>query len=445
MKFGTRSSNAFVGSRQVTAGYYGNLAIPDLPSSLFRTWTDITTFDFYVDPTLGSDSNIGSMESPLQTFSEALNKGDGAKIGVKRGATITGQYDGLGSRTIGAYGVGDRPIFTHNTNFTLQGVNVVLQNISVTSTASAGSSIATVSVGGASKVQGCRLGSNNNKCLTLSSANRAEVKDCVFVDDNACAQLLALFQSANCVVERNQFTRTKGTTQIGIYAHGAGSSNHTIQGNRIASTIDKSGVAQLRAISIDNDFTLDVPFLIQYNNIDGVWDRGILTRRKSIVFCNVIDMRSTTTNNVGIEVNNGIATEIIANTLLIDGSSIRAISTEADAVSRNNIVYASAGGPFYVTQNTATFDYNLYFGSSRSGAFGSSLTFANWQLGGQDANSLLADPLFIDVPGGDYSLATGSPGLGSGQSLGSRFNQRIKNWSLDRIDFNSSTNRGAFV
>lgn len=58
------------------------------------------------------------------------------------------------------------------------------------------------------------------------------------------------------------------------------------------------------------------------------------------------------------------------------------------------------------------FDSNLYWRTD-----GDPVTFANqqtleqWQAGGQDKNSLVADPLFVDAGRNDYRLKSGSPAL----------------------------------
>jgi hypothetical protein len=42
------------------------------------------------------------------------------------------------------------------------------------------------------------------------------------------------------------------------------------------------------------------------------------------------------------------------------------------------------------------------------------MTFAQWQGGGEDAGSAVADPLIADAPGGNFTLLPGSPALTRG-------------------------------
>jgi parallel beta-helix repeat protein len=64
--------------------------------------------------------------------------------------------------------------------------------------------------------------------------------------------------------------------------------------------------------------------------------------------------------------------------------------------------------------NNFHFDNNLYFyaGSGGSSAirFGD-LSFQEWQQRGQDAHSIVADPLFVDLRKGNFSLQSESPAL----------------------------------
>jgi parallel beta-helix repeat protein len=64
--------------------------------------------------------------------------------------------------------------------------------------------------------------------------------------------------------------------------------------------------------------------------------------------------------------------------------------------------------------NNFHFDYNLYFyaGSGGSSAirFGD-LSFKEWQKRGQDIHSIIANPLFVDLQKGDFSLRPDSPAL----------------------------------
>ncbi len=64
--------------------------------------------------------------------------------------------------------------------------------------------------------------------------------------------------------------------------------------------------------------------------------------------------------------------------------------------------------------NNFLFDNNLYFYAGSGGScairFGD-LSFEEWQKNGQDVHSIVADPLFVDLQKGNFSLQPESPAL----------------------------------
>jgi hypothetical protein len=81
------------------------------------------------------------------------------------------------------------------------------------------------------------------------------------------------------------------------------------------------------------------------------------------------------------------------------------------AFTRNIVYYRQGQLVGYWDTNHQSFAYerNLYWNAS-----GTPLTFygkslADWQGAGQDKDSLIADPMFVDPAKGDFSLQPGSP------------------------------------
>ncbi|HXH48878.1 MAG TPA: right-handed parallel beta-helix repeat-containing protein [Terriglobia bacterium] len=77
----------------------------------------------------------------------------------------------------------------------------------------------------------------------------------------------------------------------------------------------------------------------------------------------------------------------------------------------HNIVYWDSGplldGSW--ANNQFRFDHNLSFRTDGQPILFGKLSFAEWKARGQDTHSLIADPLFVNPSGGDFSLKPGSP------------------------------------
>ncbi len=58
--------------------------------------------------------------------------------------------------------------------------------------------------------------------------------------------------------------------------------------------------------------------------------------------------------------------------------------------------------------NVCRFDHNLYWNVSGQSVLFGNKTLAEWQARGQDTNSVVADPLFVDPARGDFRLRPGS-------------------------------------
>ncbi|MHB1035818.1 MAG: hypothetical protein ACYC35_13620 [Pirellulales bacterium] len=82
---------------------------------------------------------------------------------------------------------------------------------------------------------------------------------------------------------------------------------------------------------------------------------------------------------------------------------------------RQNLVYHAEGkavggyGSGNSGRDVCTFDRNLYWNASGKPILFGDKTLAQWQAMGQDKESIVADPLFVDPEKGDFRLRPGSP------------------------------------
>jgi len=81
-----------------------------------------------------------------------------------------------------------------------------------------------------------------------------------------------------------------------------------------------------------------------------------------------------------------------------------------------NIVYWTEGPLLHGNwkDNNFKFDRNVYWNAAGGRVDFAGKTLAEWQAAGQDARSLVADPLFADPAKGDFRLRPGSPALKAG-------------------------------
>jgi len=82
---------------------------------------------------------------------------------------------------------------------------------------------------------------------------------------------------------------------------------------------------------------------------------------------------------------------------------------------RRNLIYYRQGqaignyGSGRWGRDTCVFDRNLYWNASGKPVLFANKSFAEWQAAGQDKESLIADPLFVDPAHDDFTLRPGSP------------------------------------
>ena len=86
-----------------------------------------------------------------------------------------------------------------------------------------------------------------------------------------------------------------------------------------------------------------------------------------------------------------------------------------ELICQRNLIYYMEGkavgdhGSGNCGPDVCAFDHNLYWNASGKPVLIANMSFAEWQAVGQDKDSLIADPLFVDPEHGDFRLRPGSP------------------------------------
>jgi len=82
---------------------------------------------------------------------------------------------------------------------------------------------------------------------------------------------------------------------------------------------------------------------------------------------------------------------------------------------RRNLIYYKEGkaiGTYGIGNsgpNVCAFDHNVYWNASGKPVLFGTMSLSEWQATGQDKDSLIADPLFVEPDKGDFRLGQGSP------------------------------------
>lgn len=114
--------------------------------------------------------------------------------------------------------------------------------------------------------------------------------------------------------------------------------------------------------------------------------------------------------------------------------------SSADSIIKNNIILANGDQGYIMVRAEAVasggnvFDYNIYYGSSKVSPFSWDTggppaydhTWVQWQVHNPEAHSAIADPLFVNATGGNFTLKPNSPCIGAGTDLGASYDDAIK-------------------
>jgi len=170
-----------------------------------------------------------------------------------------------------------------------------------------------------------------------------------------------------------------------------------------------------------------------YSNLYGI---AVDQSANTIIYNNNCPLNTSS----GIYINESTGCGTYNNTSYFSAIGITFNSNSTNGICKNNAIWSATGNCLYISDNSqAGFvsDYNDLYptGTGKAGYWTvARLTLLNWQTAsGQDANSISANPLFVN-PGGtaaiDYRLTPASPCIKKGISLIAIFG--IDYWGMER-------------
>lgn len=394
-------------------------------SDYLITFTVARVGNTYYVATGGNDADQGTIAQPWLTLSYALATSLGGDTIYVRGGTYTGDgYRDLmpKSGTVGSYTTiqgypGDTmPVIdaggvagSQTTVFTLANVSYVrLKGLHMRG--GGGAEGGTILIGGDAGlalqiiIEDCKI-SDTNVGGTLSAYNPAHVR-------------ISYGGPASDVIIQN--CEVYGTYASGVKVDGRSVQNITIKNNHIHNTLHgiavKWGVATDKNILLTNNNIHDIQYRAFYI------DQGYVRIEQNLVY-NISGAALFANDNF-----NGNNLQILHNTFHncgLGGGAANAIylqgSTAVNATIMDNII-SDCGQTFTsiaifpygnATHNT-TIDYNNVFDTTTDRVYreyGTTYTYSEWKsYYPTDANSVQADPLFVNVNAGDFRLQPTSPG-----------------------------------
>ncbi len=373
---------------------------------------------YYVDSVAGLDTNSGtSISSPWKSLSAITSRkfNAGSIISFKRGSSFSGSFiiDDLGTASspivFTAYGTGASPKFQNpgsNTNktraITVNADYIVVEGFLITNAQeagvyiSAGSDYVTVRnneisiTGDGIVMRGIGDKVINNYIHDLHMIHNDAGGD----DDYGANGILLSGPTSNGEIAYNRIVNCKDTS----YDYGIDGGTiefwGAVSGYKIHHNFAEAseGFAELGSNSnapVSNNI---ISYNVMYNN-------------GRPFGAHIGNGFAITLSGMRLENNTIVDTVVHGNTQAINfwgGTPTTNMLTV-----RNNIFYLTTYSKV-ATHSTFTHDHNLYFFNGKSTSLGFTL----------GTGESIANPLFVNVGAGDYSLMSGSPAINMGASLG---------------------------
>ena len=436
---------------------------------------------FYVDATLGNDANSGTYPDEAWQSEAPVNGGTflpGDRIRLKRGETLNGTITipsaGIPERliTLGAYGSGIAPVLNGGANAAIQVTAADrgywrIQDLDLRCTGDVEDGARGIhhraGAGWDENVPGWIVENNVLNCgvkirgansiirrNAFDGAGNGEAKHMINIEESLSTSALIEWNTvANCLgrgiwllgTGSNPIVRNNTVHDVAADAPAEG---YGIDIDGYASVISGALVENNRVYATDGASieleNCDGSPIVRNNIVSGAGEDGIeiiaYDAHDAVPDMRGVDVSGLIYNNLVYECWRGIAVFLTAgwefyhNTIADGGPGPGLMiwydtgvqSQVAGLIWKNNIIsgHAEAITARHDIDILDTQDYNLYFNGNFTvdNPF-SARNFAQYQIDtGQEANSDLADPDFVNPGADDYHLLVASPCVGAGVNVG---------------------------
>ncbi|MDY0103306.1 MAG: cadherin domain-containing protein [Lentimicrobium sp.] len=409
---------------------------------------------YYIDPTFTGQTRNGSIDSPYSEWSQ-VNFSNGNTYLQKRGTTAytTGNVSITGKEnvTLGAYGTGELPKVIKTTSgghvidFTTVS-NCTVRDLDVSATAGVISAVIIdgygTNISPNNLIDNCVLHDTEWGVRIISNAPGNRVLNCTIYnigDDGIYAKDISDLEIGYCNISHvntKYFTNPDQSYSAGdniqlvsinnlnFHIHN-NTLDHSTTGNKfcfIAAGETYTGIIEDNTMIGNSGQTTSCIYLGNTNKTVTIRN-NTLRDGNYAVYSYVSDLQfhynKVLRNNMGISVMINRSLTAL-NNVFYDNNGISIGSGAGTTVtSKNNIFHISGSSSrVYVCNNTLFSDNNNFTGQQSSFLNGYS-TLTSWQsASGNDVNSFVADPEFVNCAIDDYCLLAASPCINQAADVG---------------------------
>lgn len=416
---------------------------------LFLTGTYLYSSTYYIDPSYSGSNQNGSQSNPFNSWSKVSINSGNTYLQKSGTSASSGQiaFTGKSNITFGAYGSGAKPkIITSGSGngvfYITNSYNIKIKDIEITSSGNWNAGVIIQGNGSSNNlIQNCWIHKMAWGIRILTSAPGTKILNSKIndiLDDGIFAQDVATIEIGYCNIFDINKKYLVNTSES--YAAGDGiqlNSTNNLNFNIHHNTIDHS--------SMGNKFC----FYVWGGNYTGVLEYntfiGNIAKQSNGAFfnstSNTITVRYNTfkngyygfityaslievyynrfiTNKVGILVNPGHALNSRNNLFYNNSKYGISSSYNTNVTLRNNIfnLAASPAKAFYFMGNITS--NNNIFNTQYSGFINGYASLNAWKnASGNDINSVVGNPSFVNAGNGDFHVQSGSTAINRGQNV----------------------------